>query len=397
MAGRLTLDFLKTESAAGLAPVGAAAVALILANSPLGPRYFAFLGRPIVLQLGGFAHTASVESWVRDGLMTAFFLVIGLEIKFEVLRGELSSPRRLATPILAAVGGMAVPALIYLACNLGSGGRPPGWPIPVATDVAFALAALTVVSPRLPPSLRLFLLTLAIADDFGAVALIGILFTAKIHWAAAAGAGAMLAALASLSRFRRAPLLLYAVGFAVVWGFCLKSGINTSLAGVACALTVPIGARRPGGESLLMGFMEAIHPWVAWGVLPLFAFTAAGFSIAGLAIRDVFSPVTLGIVLALVIGKPVGVFGVSVLAAVLKVGRRPAGATWLELLGVAAMTGIGFSMSLFLGTLALGGDGAVREAQIRLGVISASLISVAIGAALLAVAAARRLAAGEEI
>ena len=192
--------------------------------------------------------------------MTTFFLVIGLEIKFEVLSGELSSPRRLATPVLAAVGGMVVPALIYLAFNLGPGGARQGWPTPVATDVAFALAALTVVAPRMPPSLRLFLLTLAIADDMGAVALIGLLYTSQLHWAAVAGAGAVLALLALLSRFERAPLLLYAVGFAVVWGFCLKSGINTSVAGVACALTVPIGARRAGGESLLTQFMDASIP-----------------------------------------------------------------------------------------------------------------------------------------
>jgi NhaA family Na+:H+ antiporter len=397
MAGRLTLDFLKTESAAGLAPVGAAAVALVVANSPLAGDYFAFLARPITFQLGAFIQTSSVESWVKDGLMTAFFLVIGLEIKFEVLRGELSSPRRLATPILAAVGGMVVPALIYLACNLGPGGTRAGWPTPVATDVAFALAALTVVAPRLPPSLRLFLLTLAIADDFGAVALIGVLYTAKLHWAAVAGAAAVLALLASLSRVRRAPLLLYAVGFAVVWGFCLKSGINTSVAGVACALTVPIGARRAGGESLLTQFMDAIHPWVAYGVLPLFAFTAAGFSLAGLGAHDIFSPVTVGVTLALLVGKPLGVFGVSALAAISKIGRRPAGSTWLELLGVAALTGVGFTMSLFLGGLAFAGGDTLAQTQARLGVIAGSLASVAVGAGLLGRAKSRREAAGEEV
>lgn len=396
MAGRLTLDFLKTESAAGLAPVGAAAVALILANSPLAGDYFAFLARPITFQLGGFLHTASVEAWVKDGLMAAFFLVIGLEMKFEVLRGELSSPRRLATPILAAIGGMAVPAAIYLACNLGPGGARQGWPTPVATDVAFAVAALAVIAPRLPPSLRLFLLTLAIADDAGAVALIGVLYSAKLHWAAAAGAAAVLALLASLSRFKRAPLLLYAVGFAAVWGLCLKSGINTSAAGVACALTVPIGARRAGGESLLTLFMDAIHPWVAYGVLPLFAFTAAGFSLAGLTPHDVITPVSVGVTVALLVGKPLGVFGVCALAAITRVGRRPTGSTWLELLGVSALTGVGFTMSLYLGGLAFGQTDALAQTQVRLGVIAGSLGSVALGAALLNIAGRRREAAGEE-
>jgi NhaA family Na+:H+ antiporter len=396
MAGRLTLDFLKTESTVGLAPAGAAAVALILANSAVSSDYFAWLATPVPIQLGDFADTRSVADWVKDGLMAAFFLIVGLEIKFEVLRGELSSPRRLATPILAAVGGMVVPALIYLAINLGPGGAPGGWPTPVATDIAFALAALAVVAPRLPTSLRLFLLTLAIADDFGAVALIAALYTTTLHWTAVIGAGATLALLAALGRTRRGPLMLYAVGFVVVWAFCLKSGINTSVAGVACAMTVPVGARRPGGESMLTLFMDALHPWVAYGVLPLFAFTAAGFSLSRLSAADILSPVSVGIAAALLIGKPVGVFGVSALAALLRVGRRPTGSTWLELLGVSALTGVGFTMSLFLGALALGGGGAIREAQVRLGIICGSLVSVALGAGLLAVAGARRAAAGEE-
>jgi NhaA family Na+:H+ antiporter len=381
MAGRLTLDFLKTETSAGLAPVGAASIALILANSPLAADYFALLAKPIPVQFGAFAQTSSVEAWVKDGLMAVFFLIVGLEIKFEVLRGELSSPRRLSTPILAAAGGMVVPALIYLAFNLGPGGAPRGWPTPTPTDIAFALAALSIAAPAIPSSLRLFLLTLAIADDFGAVALIGVLYTAKIRWAMLASAAAVLA---SLSRVRRAPLLLYAIGFVLVWGFCLKSGVNTSVAGVACALTVPVGARRPGGESMLTLFMEALHPWVAYGVLPVFAFSAAGFALGGLGAHAIFSPVTVGIALALLLGKPIGVFGVTALAAITRLGRRPAGSTWLELLGVAILTGVGFTMSLFLGGLAFGAGDALAQSEVRLGVIAGSLASAIAGAALLA-------------
>ncbi len=393
MAGRLTLDFLKTETSAGLAPVGAACIALILANSPLAADYFPLLAKPIPAQFGAFTQTSSVEAWVKDGLMAAFFLIVGLEIKFEVLRGELSSPRRLATPILAAVGGMVVPALIYLAFNLGAGGAPRGWPTPTPTDIAFALAALSIAAPAIPASLRLFLLTLAIADDFGAVALIGILYTAKIHWAALAGAAAVLALLSSLSRVRRVPLLLYAVGFVLVWGCCLKSGVNTSVAGVACALTVPVGARRAGGESMLTLFMDALHPWVAYGVLPLFAFSAAGFRLSGLGAQALLSPVTVGIALALLLGKPIGVFGVTALAAITRLGRRPAGSTWLELLGVAILTGVGFTMSLFLGGLAFGAGAALAQREVRLGVIAGSLASALVGAALLAWTARRRDAA----
>jgi NhaA family Na+:H+ antiporter len=392
MAGRFTLDFLKTESSAGLAPAVAAAVALILANSPLAGNYFRFLAEPIPVRIGDFAQTASVETWIKDGLMALFFLIVGLEIKFEVLRGELSSVRRLATPILAAAGGMIAPAMVYLAFNAGSGGAPHGWPVGCATDIAFALAALTLAAPRLPASLRLFLLTLAIADDFGAVALIAALFTHHLDWGALAGAGVILLALAALSRVRRGPLLLYAVGFVLVWGFCLKSGVSTSVAGVACALTVPVGARRPGGESMLTLFMEALHPWVAYGVLPLFAFAAAGFAFKGLDAATLFSPVTLGVAFALLVGKPLGVFGVAAGAALLRLGRRPAGATWLELFGVAQLTGVGFTMSLYLAALAF--ETPLVETQARVGVFAGSLASIAVGAGVLAIAGRRREAAG---
>ena len=388
MPGRLTMDFLKTESSAGFAPILAASAALVLANSPLASSYFRFLDTPVPVQFGAFAQTASVAGWIKDGLMAVFFLVVGLEIKFEVVRGELSSPRRLAMPILAAIGGMALPALTYLTINLGDGGAPRGWPVGTPTDIAFAVAALNVVGRRLPASLRLFLLTLAIADDFGAVALIGVLYSGTIHWSAAIGALVVLAILSALSQTRRGPLLLYAFGFLLVWAFCLKSGISTSIAGVACAMTVPAGARRPGGESMLTLFMDALHPWVAFGVLPLFAFTAAGFSFKGLGPAAIASPVTLGIAMALLIGKPLGVFGVAVLAAGLKLGRRPAGTTWLELLGVATLAGVGFTMSLYLAQLAFPDPLAQREA--RLGVLAGSLASIALGGLLLTWADARR-------
>ncbi|HEY1879282.1 MAG TPA: Na+/H+ antiporter NhaA [Caulobacteraceae bacterium] len=387
MPGRLTLDFLKTESSAGFAPVLAAAAALALANSPLAPDYFHFLAKPIPVQVGAFAQTESVAGWIKDGLMAAFFLIVGLEIKFEVQRGELSSPRRLATPVLAAVGGMAVPALVYLAVNSGPNGTAGGWPVGTPTDIAFALAALNVVGRRLPASLRLFLLTLAIADDVGAVAIIGFVYSHAIRWSAVIGAGVVLALLAMLSRARRGPLLLYAAGFVLVWAFCLKSGVSTSIAGIACAMTVPAGARRPGGQSMLTLFMDALHPWVAFGVLPLFAFAAAGFAFYGLGPTAIASPVTLGITLALLVGKPIGVFGVALLAAILRVGRRPTGATWLELLGVAALTGVGFTMSLYLAQLAL--PGALAQSEARLGVIAGSLASIALGGLILSWAGAR--------
>ena len=383
MARRPTLEFLKTESGAGLVLTVAAAAALGMANSHWAPAYFAFVNYPIPVRVGDFAETRTVLGWVKDGLMAIFFLVVGMEIKFEVLRGELASPRRLALPILAAIGGMVAPALIYLAMNLGAGGAPQGWPAPTATDIAFALAALAVAAPRMPASLRVFLLTLAIADDLGAVALIGVMFTRAVHWLSLAGAGMTLAALAAVSRWRRAPYLLYAVGFAVVWVFTLESGVNVSLAGIACAITTPVGARRPGQESVLKYFMDSLHPYVAYLILPLFAFTAAGFSFGDLTAVQMTMPMPLGLALALLVGKPLGVFAASALAVVTRLGRRPAGTTWLELLGVSMLCGIGFTMSLYIGGLAFPALDALAQSQVRLGVLAGSVASALAGGALM--------------
>lgn len=390
MAKRSTLDFLKTESGAGAVLGLAALLAVILANSPLDDAYFGLIGSPFPIRIGAFDQTRSLLSWTRDGLMAVFFLIVGMEIKFEVLRGEFSSPRRLALPILAAIGGMAGPALVYLAVNTAPGGTPWGWPVPTPTDVAFSLAALAIFGRRLPDSLRLFLLTLAVADDLGAVALIGILYSTPIHFVSLIGAGATLAALATLSRWRTAPSLAYAVGFVLVWAFTLQSGINTSVAGFACALTVPIGSRRADQESVLKTFMDALHPYVAYGILPLFAFVSAGFSLSALGWRSLVEPMPIGIALGLLIGKPLGVFGLSLIAAVVKLGRRPLGAKWLELFGVAQLCGAGFSMSFFIGALALDHGPPDADGQLRAAVIIGSLLSILAGGATLAWAQSRR-------
>lgn len=389
MPKRITLDFLKTESASGLILAGAALAAVAIANSPGDGLYFRLLGAPFTVQLGGFSETLSVADWVKEGLMAIFFFVVGLEIKFEALKGELANPRRLALPILAALGGMAAPALVYLAFNLGAGGAPQGWPTPMATDIAFAMAALAVSGPKLPATLRVFLLTLAIVDDLGAVAVIGVVFTSQLRMIALVGALAALALMGLLPRWRGAPYLLYAVGFLLVWGFTLKSGVSTSLAGVAAAITVPIGPRKPGRPGVLEDFMESLHPYVAFLILPLFAFCAAGFDFAALRPGQVFGPVTLGVAAGLVLGKPLGVFGVAALLIGLKVSRRPTGAKWIELLGVSLLCGIGFTMSLFIGELAFPGDGS-GQAQVRLGVIAGSILSAFAGMGVLAWSQGRR-------
>jgi NhaA family Na+:H+ antiporter len=388
MARAFTLDFLKTETASGAALVAAAAAAMFAANSPWADQYFAFLKQPVTLQAGAWAETNSLYEWVKEGLMAIFFFIVGLEIKHEILRGELSNPRKLALPVLAAVGGMAGPALVFLLINQ-NGGRPEGWPIPAATDIAFALAALAVFGRSLPGSLRVFLLTLAIVDDLGAVALIAVLFTSDINVGAVAGALIALGFMVLVSRYKRASPLLYAIGFVVVWAFTLESGVSTSLAGVAAALTIPIAPARPGEDGVLEDYMEGLHPYVAFGILPLFAFTSAGFSFSDLSMEVLFEPVALGIILGLFVGKQIGVFGFAWLAVRLGWARAPSGATWLEVYGVSLLCGIGFTMSLFIGALAFPGD-ALLQTEIRLGVIGGSILSLIGAAVILQIAAAKR-------
>ncbi len=383
MAGRTTLEFLKTESGSGWFLAFSAALAMAAANSPWSSAYFAFIGHTFPVRIGSFFVTLTVLDWVKQGLMAVFFLVVGLEIKFEILRGELSTPRRLALPLLAAFGGIIVPAIIYRACNLGPHGVPAGWPVPVATDIAFALAALAVAAPRMPSALRVFLLTLAIADDLGAMALIAMLFTARLHLLAVIGAGLVLACMALISRWKRAPLMFYGLGFALTWALVLKSGVDTSMAGIGCAMTMPIEARRLGQPSVLRAFIDTLHPYVAFAILPLFAFTAAGFPISGNLMRQAFSPLPMGIFLGLIIGKPLGIFSFSLLGAVARVGRKPAGSSWAELFGVALLCGAGFTLSLYIGALAFGPNDASLQPLVRLGVLAGTVTSVLAGGVLL--------------
>jgi NhaA family Na+:H+ antiporter len=386
---KLTLDFLKTEAASGSVLAFAAIAAVVLANSPWADSYFGMVHAQHTLQIGGFEETRSTLKWIKEGLMAIFFFVVGLEIKYEILRGELSSLKKVALPVLAAIGGMVAPALVFLAFNVGEGGEPRGWPIPTATDIAFALAALAIAAPRLPSSLRIFLLTLAIADDLGAVALIALLFSSQINLAALVGAGVTLVLMALLGQTRQGRPLLYAILFLVVWAFTLKSGVNTSLAGVAAAMTVPIGANRPGEEGLVKHFLEGMHPYVAYGILPIFAFAAAGFSFASLEFSHMLAPLPLGIAMGLLLGKPIGVMAASGLAVALRLGQPPSGSTWLELFGISLLCGVGFTMSLFIGGLAFP-DGGETASQVQLGVIGGSILSIVAGAAILRIAQMRR-------
>jgi NhaA family Na+:H+ antiporter len=395
MSSRSTLEFLKTETGSGVLLGAAALLAVVWANSPWAGGYHAFIHQSVPVQFGPFFEEMSLSGWVKTALMPVFFFVVGLEIKYEIVRGELSNPRRLALPILAAAGGVLAPALIYWAINgAADGGQPVGWPIPTATDIAFALAALAIAGPRLPPTLRIFLLTLAIADDLVAVGLIAVLYTEALRFPMLAAAAVTTAVLAAMGRWRTAPYAFWAAGGLLLWAFTLKSGVNTSLAGVAVAFCMPLEPKRPGGPGVLTETMEALHPYVAFLILPLFAFTAAGFTL-GAETGKALGPVSLGIAAGLFFGKQVGIFGAAALAIGLKWARRPTGARWLELYGVSALCGVGFTMSLFIGALAFPDPDVANQNQVRAGVVVGSLASMLLGVALLRISAARRAALTE--
>lgn len=390
MSTRPRLEFLKTEAGAGLLLAAAALLAIAWANSPWAGAYHAFVDRGVPVRIGPFAEEMSVRLWVSTGLMPIFFFLLGLEMKREILRGELSNPRRLPLPLLAAAGGLAIPALIYLVFNIGDGGQLASWPAATATDTAVALAALAAAGPRIPPSLRTFLLSVALASQLAVVALVALLFTEDLRFPMLACAAVTTAVLVAMSRWRAAPYSFWAVGGLLLWAFTLKSGVDPSLAGVAVAFCLPLEPKRAGGRGVLDETLEALHPYVMFLVLPLFAFTAAGFSVA--LGGDVLGSAGWGVALALFLGKPAGVFGATALAIALKWARRPTGARWLELLAAAGLCGIGFTLSLYVGALAPAGADPASADQIRAGVMLGSLASAALGLALLALSGGRRSA-----
>ena len=390
MARTLTLNFLKTEAGSGAVLGLAALAALVIANSPLSAGYFGWLKSEHLVQVGPLMLELTISEWIKEGLMAVFFLVVGLEIKYEILRGELSDPRKLATPVLAAAGGMIAPALVYLAVSGLLAGPHQGWPIPLATDIAFALAVFAMAARSLPSSLRVFLLTLAIVDDLGAIALIAALFSSGVALAPLLWIAGLLIAGAVVARWRKIPAPFWVLGFGLVWYLTVLSGLSTSLTAVAFAAIVPVRERRDG-QAPLKEAMHDLHPYVAYLVLPLFAFAKAGVSFGGLTLEQAFAPLVLGVALGLFVGKQAGVFGAAALASALKIGKRPTGSTWLELYGVSLLCGVGFTMSLFIGVLAFpGAIDSPAQVEVKLGVLGGSVLSALAGAAVLAVSAARR-------
>ncbi len=396
MARKLTLDFLKTEAASGAFLGLAAIAALVVANSAYANDYFDWLKSAHLFQAGPLSLQLSVSEWIKEGLMAIFFLVVGLEIKYEIRKGELSDPRKLATPVIAALGGMVGPAAVYIAIASTMGGPTAGWPIPLATDIAFALAVFALAGRGLPSSLRVFLLTLAIVDDLGAIALIAILFSSGVNLILLAWAAAILAVLAIASR-RRIPAPFWVLSFAAVWWLSVQAGLSTSLAAVAFAAVVPVSPRADDAQSPLKEAMHDLHPYVAFFILPVFAFAKAGVSFAGLSLDVALAPLVLGIAAGLFVGKQIGVFGAAWLTAKLGLGTKPSQSTLLQVYGVSLLCGVGFTMSLFIGALAFPGPiDSPAQIEVKLGVLLGSVLSGVVGAIVLSVAAGRRRASKAE-
>ncbi|CAN5211295.1 Na+/H+ antiporter NhaA [soil metagenome] len=375
-------NFLATEAAGGILLIGAAVLAMVIANSPFAPVYFHLLhlqtGPILSAQIGPMA----VHLWINDALMAVFFLLVGLEIKREFVDGHLSTWADRRLPFIAAAAGMVAPALVYLAVTHGDASLTRGWAIPAATDIAFALGLLALLGKRAPTSLKLFLTTVAIVDDVGAVAIIALFYTASLNWLALGAALAVFAGMLAMNRLGVVRVRWYLIGFALLWYAMLMSGVHATVAGVLAAVAVPV-TRTPGApddvESTLNRLEHGLQPWVAFAIVPLFGFANAGVSLGGTG--AILAPLPLGIALGLFVGKQAGVFGAVWTAAKTGITARPAGASWTQVYGVALLCGIGFTMSLFIGGLAF--SAPEQADSVKIGVLMGSVASAVAGCAVL--------------
>lgn len=385
--------FLALESASGILLVIAAMLAMLAVNSPLQNWYQALLNTPVSVQVGALEIAKPLLLWVNDGLMALFFLTVGLEIKREVLQGELADLSKAALPVIAAIGGMVAPALVYSLINYDNPYAMRGWAIPTATDIAFALGVLSLLGKRVPTSLKLFLLTLAIVDDLGAIVIIAIFYTVKLSAVSLSIAGAALVILFIFNRrgvLSLSPYLL--IGF-VMWVAVLKSGVHATLAGVLLAFFIPLRAPKGSDQTLAEGLEHDLHTSVAYVILPLFAFMNTGVSLTGLSINSIVEPISLGIALGLFLGKQLGIFGACWLTIQLRIAQLPSGIGWWELYGVALLGGIGFTMSLFISSLAF--EGTTLVTNDRLGILVGSIASALLGYMLLKWRLSKTTAANE--
>jgi NhaA family Na+:H+ antiporter len=362
----------------------ASALALVLANSPFAGAYDLLLSVRGSVRIGDFGIEKPMLLWINDGLMAMFFLLVGLEIKRELLEGELSDRQRAILPVVAAIGGMMMPALIYIGTTWNEAGALSGWAIPSATDIAFSLGIMALLGSRVPASLKLFLTALAIIDDLGSIIIIAVFYTDRLSWLSLDVALAALAILVMLNLAGVQRVIWYVLVGLVLWVFVLKSGVHATLAGVALALAIPFKA-RPGGTSVLTRIEHELSPWVGFGILPLFGFANAGLSFSDVSLSSVAERIPLGIAAGLFFGKQIGVFGSATLVIRAGWAHLPSGATWSSLYGTSVLAGVGFTMSLFIGTLAFGESD--REAAMRLGVLVGSTLSGIIGTIVLSLAA----------
>ncbi|MFA7028582.1 MAG: Na+/H+ antiporter NhaA [Sulfurovum sp.] len=378
------LNFIRKESSAGIILIMTTIAALLLQNGPLSEYYTGFLHTHVEIRFGELQIAKPLLLWVNDGLMAVFFFMIGLEVKREVMEGHLSSLRQITLPAIAAVGGMVVPALFFILFNAGDEFAMNGWAIPTATDIAFALGILSLLGPRVPVSLKIFLMALAIIDDLGAIIIIALFYTTDLSTTSIVIASMALAVLFAFNRMNVAKQSLYIVVGIVLWVSVLKSGVHATLAGVALAFMIPLQSKdeKGGTFSMLKNMEHGLHYWVAFFILPLFAFVNAGVDLRGISVEEIVGPVPMGIMMGLFIGKQVGVFGFSWIAIKLGLASRPTGATWIQFYGVAILTGIGFTMSLFVDSLAYNDTDLFRYAD-KLAILLGSFLSGVTGYLLL--------------
>jgi NhaA family Na+:H+ antiporter len=377
-------NIFKHEAAGGFILVFAAIVAMIMANTPLNGFYQGFLEIPVSIRFADFEIAKPLILWVNDGLMAIFFFLVGLEIKREILEGNLSSVSQITLPGIAAIAGIAAPALIYVWFNIDDAIAIKGWAIPSATDIAFAIGVFTIFGKNLPLSLKLFLLSVAIFDDIGAIVIIALFYSQDLSTTSLVVALSGMAVLFVFNRFKVRTQGAYILVGVIVWAAVLKSGVHATLAGFALAWFIPLKLKNEDGHAMLPHLEHKLHNWVGFFVLPLFAFANAGVSLGGISIDTMFNPITLGIAAGLFIGKQLGIFGICWLAIKAGLAKLPEGATWAQLYGVSLLCGIGFTMSLFIGTLAFEDQPLQYQTSVKVGVLFGSLISAFVGAFLLA-------------
>lgn len=375
---QLIQRFLKLESAGGILLLFSAAVAMLLANSPLISQYNDFLNLPVSLQIGSFSINKTLIHWINDGFMAVFFVLVGMEVKKELFEGALSSYQQAIFPAIAAVGGMIVPALVYWFIAKQDPSLANGWAIPMATDIAFALGIMALLSKQVPLPLKIFLLALAIIDDLGAIVVIALFFSHELSVQALIFSGISILTLVLLNRFRVSALCAYMVIGAILWASVLKSGVHATLAGVIIGFCIPLKGKK--GERPLHDFEHILAPWSSFVILPLFAFANAGVSFEGIDVSMISSPLLLAIACGLIIGKPVGVFGFSYISVKLGLAKLPDGINFKQIFAVAVLCGIGFTMSMFLASLAFDADaGESLNTLSRLGILLGSTVSAMLG------------------